>query len=138
MGIIRNANPDLKWEIKRTFNVGLDMGFWNNRIVLTADFYLSHTSDMLYSYDVPVPPYTYDHLLANLGKMRNHGFEFGFGITPIREKDLELTVNMNWSFERNKLTTLNGYYNGQYLTAPSVKGISGLYGAGAAASAFKL
>ena len=130
MGIIRNANPDLKWEIKRTFNVGLDMGFWNNRIVLTADFYLSHTSDMLYSYDVPVPPYTYDHLLANLGKMRNHGFEFGFGITPIREKDLELTVNMNWSFERNKLTTLNGYYNGQYLTAPSVKGISGLYGAG--------
>ena len=130
LGIIRNANPDLRWEIKRTFNVGLDMAFWNNRIVLTADFYSSRTSDMLYSYDVPVPPFTYDHLLANLGKMRNHGFELGFGITPIRQKDLELSINMNWTFERNKLITLNGDYNGQYLTAPEVKGISGLYGAG--------
>ena len=130
LGIIRNANPDLRWEIKRTFNVGLDMAFWNNRIVLTADFYSSRTSDMLYYYDVPVPPFTYDHLLANLGKMRNHGFELGFGITPIRQKDLELSINMNWTFERNKLITLNGDYNGQYLTAPSIKGISGLYGAG--------
>jgi hypothetical protein len=39
---------------------------------------------MLYNYTVPVPPFTYDHLLANLGKMRNHGLEIGFGITPLR------------------------------------------------------
>ena len=130
LGIIRNANPDLRWEVKRTFNVGLDMAFWNNRIALKADFYTARTSDMLYNYDVPVPPFTYDHLLANLGKMHNHGFELGFGITPIRQKDLELTINMNWTFERNKLITLNGDYNGQYLTVPSIKGISGLYGAG--------
>lgn len=130
LGIIRNANPDLRWETKKTFNVGVDMAFWDNRIVLTADFYTSLTSDMLYVYDVSVPPFPYNKLLANLGKMRNHGFEFGFGITPIRQKDMELVVNMNWSFERNKLVTLNGYYNGQYLTAPDLKGISGLYGAG--------
>ena len=130
LGIIRNANPDLKWEIKRTFNVGLDMAFWNNRIVLTADFYTSRTSDMLYNYTVPVPPFTYDHLLANLGKMRNHGLEIGFGITPLRQKDMEFNINMNWTFERNRLVTLNGYYQGQYLTAPDVQGISGLYGAG--------
>ena len=130
LGIIRNANPDLRWEIKRTFNVGLDMAFWNSRIVLTADFYTSRTSDMLYNYTVPVPPFTYDHLLANLGKMRNHGLEIGFGITPLKHKDMELSINMNWSFERNKLVTLNGYYQGQYLTAPDLQGISGLYGAG--------
>ena len=130
LGIIRNANPDLRWEIKRTFNVGLDMSFWQNRIVLTADFYLSRTSDMLYNYNVPVPTFTYENLLANLGKMRNHGYELGFGVTPIREKDVELSINMNWSFERNKLVTLNGEYNGQYLTAPSIKGISALNGAG--------
>ena len=34
LGIIRNANPDLRWEVKRTFNVGLDMAIWNNRIAL--------------------------------------------------------------------------------------------------------
>jgi TonB-linked SusC/RagA family outer membrane protein len=130
LGIIRNANPDLRWEIKRTFNVGLDMAFWQNRIVLTADFYTSRTSDMLYQYDVPVPPFTYDKLLANLGKMENHGVELGFGITPLRTKDAELSINMNWTFERNKLITLNGDYNGQELTAPSTKGISALWGAG--------
>ena len=130
LGIIRNANPDLRWEIKRTFNVGLDMAFWQNRIVLTADFYTSKTSDMLYQYDVPVPPFTYDKLLANLGKMENSGVELGFGITPLRTKDAELSINMNWTFERNKLITLNGDYNGQELTAPSTKGISALWGAG--------
>ena len=130
LGIIRNANPDLKWEVKRTFNVGLDVALWDNRIVLTTDFYTSRTSDLLYNYTVPVPPFTYDHLLANLGKMRNHGLEIGFGITPLKKRDMELNINMNWSFERNKLVTLNGYYKGQYLTAPDVQGIAGLNGAG--------
>ncbi len=130
LGIIRNANPDLRWEIKRTFNVGIDLAFWDNRIMLTADFYASWTSDMLYNYNVSVPPFTYDHLLANLGKMRNSGLEIGFGITPLRTKDMELDINMNWTFERNKLITLNGYYDGEYLTAPEINGISGLAGAG--------
>ena len=130
LGIIRNANPDLKWEIKRTFNVGLDLALWQSRIVMSLDYYHSKTTDMLYVYDVPVPPFTYDKLLANLGSMRSSGLEIGFGITPLRKKDVELTVNMNWSFERNKLLSLDGDYNGQHLTAPSTKCISELYGAG--------
>jgi len=130
LGIIRNANPDLKWEVKRTFNIGADLTFWDKRIAVTADYYQSKTTDMLYVYDVPVPPFTYDKLLANLGSMQNSGLEIGFGITPLRTKDLELTINTNWSFERNKLLSLNGDYNGQYLTAPEMKGISALWGAG--------
>ena len=130
LGIVRNANPDLKWEVKRTFNVGLDLTFWDNRMALTADYYRSKTTDMLYVYDVPVPPAPYDKLLANIGSMQNSGLEIGFGITPLRNKDMELTVNMNWSFERNKLISLDGDYNGQWLTAPSMKGIASLWGAG--------
>ena len=130
LGIIRNANPDLKWEIKRTFNVGLDLALWQSRIVMSLDYYRSKTTDLLYVYDVPVPPFTYDKLLANLGSMRNSGLEIGFGITPLRTEEMELTVNMNWTFERNKLLSLDGDYNGQHLTAPSVKCISELYGAG--------
>ena len=130
LGIVRNANPDLKWEIKRTFNIGFDLTFWNNRIAISVDNYRSKTTDMLYVYDVPVPPYTYDKLLANLGSMESFGLEIGFGITPLRTKDIELAINMNWTFERNKLLSLDGYYNGQYLTAPSVKGISALWGPG--------
>ena len=130
LGIIRNANPDLKWEVKRTFNVGLDLLLWDSRIALTVDHYHSKTTDMLYVYDVPVPPYTYDKLLANMGSMKNSGFEIGFGITPLRTKDMDLTINMNWSFERNKLISLDGDYNGQHLTAPTMKGISSLWGPG--------
>ena len=130
LGIIRNANPDLKWEVKRTFNIGLDLSLWQRRIALSIDYYRSKTSDMLYVYDVPVPPFPYDKLLANLGSMRSSGLEIGFGITPLRSSDMELTINMNWSFERNKLLSLNGYYNGQLLTAPDMKGIASLFGAG--------
>ena len=130
LGILRNANPDLKWEVKKTFNVGLDVTLWDNRIAMTIDFYKSKTTDMLYLYTVPVPPYPYDKLLANLGSMQNSGLEIGFGITPLRTKDVDLTVNMNWTFERNKLLSLNGYYNGQYLTAPQSSTISSLWGAG--------
>ena len=130
LGIVRNANPDLKWEVKRTFNIGFDFTLWNGRIAFSLDHYRSKTTDMLYVYDVPVPPFPYDQLLANLGSMQNSGMEIGFGITPLRTKDIELTVNMNWSFMRNKLISLNGDYNGQYLTAPDMKGISSLWGAG--------
>ena len=130
LGIIRNANPDLRWEVKNTFNVGLDLLLWKSRIALTIDYYRSKTTDMLYVYDVPVPPLTYSKLLANMGSMENSGLEIGFGITPLRTRDMELTLNMNWSFERNKLLSLDGDFNGQYLTAPKSKGISALWGPG--------
>ena len=130
LGIIRNANPDLKWEVKRTFNVGFDLSMWEKRIALSIDYYRSKTTDMLYVYTVPVPPFPYDKFLANLGSMQNSGLEIGFGITPLRTKDVELTINMNWTFERNKLLALDGDYNGQRLTAPQSKGISALWGAG--------
>ncbi len=130
LGIIRNANPDLKWEVKNTFNVGLDVSLWDGRMAASIDFYRSKTSDMLYVYDVPVPPYTYDKLLANIGSMENRGLEIGFGITPLRTADVELAINMNWSFSRTKLLSLDGYHDGQYLTAPASKGIADLWGAG--------
>lgn len=130
LAIVRNANPDLKWEVKKAFNVGLDLLLWDRRVALTIDYYNSKTTDMLYVYDVPVPPFTYDKFLANLGSMKNSGLEIGFGITPLRTEDVDLTINMNWTFERNRLISLNGDYNGQYLTAPDMSGISALWGAG--------
>ena len=130
LGFVRNANPDLRWEVKQAFNVGLDLALWEHRIALTVDYYNSKITGMLYVYDVPVPPFTYDKLLANMGSMKNSGLEIGFGITALRTKDMELAVNMNWSFERNKLLSLDGDYNGQQLTAPTMKGISALWGPG--------
>ncbi len=128
--MMRNVNPDLKWETRSTFNVGVDLGLWKNRIVLTAEYYRSRTWDMLYQYEVSVPPFTYDHLLANIGKMSNTGFELGIGITPIQKKDMQLDVNLNLAFQRNKLISLSGDYNGTRLSASDYTSIGSLNGAG--------
>ena len=50
LGTARNANPDLKWEVKKTFNAGLDLSLWDNRLALSIDYYQSKTTDMLYLY----------------------------------------------------------------------------------------
>ena len=125
-----NVNPDLKWETRGAFNIGADMGFWHDRLIVTAEYYYSRTWDMLYDYDVPVPPFTYDKLLANLGKMSNQGFEIGASITPIQKRDMELDISMNMSFQKNKLISLSGNYEGTYLTAADVTSIGSLNGAG--------
>lgn len=130
MGLFRNANPDLKWETRSTFNVGTDLCFWQNRVVLTAEYYYSKTTDMLYQYDVPVPPFTFSTMLANLGEMSNQGLEIGVGVTAIQKKDLELNINMNLSWQKNKLISLSGDYNGTQLTAANITSIGSLTGAG--------
>ena len=130
LGLVRNANPDLKWEVKRTFNIGADVGLLNDRIVLNADFYTSKTSDMLYLYEVSVPPFAYDHLLANLGSMRNSGVELGLGASIIQKKNMDLNVNLNVAFQRNKLLSLSGNYGGEHLSAPEYTALGGLNGAG--------
>lgn len=130
LGSLKNANPDLKWEKRATFNIGADMGFWNNRVMLTAEYYYSKTTDMLYEYNVPVPTFAYSTLLANIGSMENSGVELGLGITPLQRKDMELNINVNMSFQRNKLLSLSGNYNGYHLSASDITAIGGLNGAG--------
>lgn len=130
LGTIRNNNPDLKWETKSTFNIGGEVGLWHNRLMLTAEYYYSKTSDMLYSYDVPVPPFAYDKLLANIGSMSNQGLEIGFSIAPVQTKDIDLNVSMNLSFQKNKLLSLSGNYNGMNMSAPNITAIGSINGAG--------
>ena len=130
LGMVKNNNPDLKWETKTTFNIGADVGFFDNRIMFTAEYYYSRTSDMLYAYEVPVPPFAYNTLLANIGAMSNRGFEFGLSMQPIRKKDMELNFNMNLSFQSNKLISLSGEYKGMNMSAANITAIGSLNGAG--------
>ena len=130
LGMVRNNNPDLKWETKTTFNIGADLGFFTNRLMLTAEYYYSKTSDMLYAYEVPVPPFAYNTLLANIGSMSNRGFEIGLSVQPISKKDMELNINMNLSFQSNKLISLSGDYKGMNMTAADITAIGSLDGAG--------
>ena len=130
LGMVRNNNPDLKWETKTTFNLGADIGLFANRLMLTAEYYYSKTTDMLYAYEVPVPQFAYNTLLANIGSMSNRGFELGLSVQPISKKDLDLNINMNLSFQSNKLISLSGDYKGMSMSAANITPIGSLDGAG--------
>lgn len=130
LGTLRNSNPDLRWETRSTFNIGTDLGLFNNRLLLTAEYYYSKTTGMLYEYDVPVPTFAFDKLLANIGSMSNSGFELGIGLVPISHKDMELNINVNMSWQKNKLLSLSGNYRGREMTAPTITPIGEMNGAG--------
>ena len=125
-----NANPDLKWEVKRSFNTGLSAAFLGNRIIASLDFYTSKTTDMLYLYNVGVPPFSYNKLLDNLGSMRNSGVELALGLSPLTTRDMELNINANVAYQYNKLRSLSGYYKDYWLEAPGEVDLVNLNGAG--------
>lgn len=111
-----NPNPDLRWEKKYTFDVGMDLSLFESRVRLTADYYASTTKDMLYKYTVPVPPFVYTSMLANLGEMRNNGFEIAVTGDIVKKKDFSFTLGTNLSFQKNKLVSLSGTYMGSEFT----------------------
>ncbi len=103
----RNPNPDLKWERKGEIDVGADFAMFDSRLSGSFDVYRRDTKDMLYRYDVPVPPYLYSSILANVGEMRNEGLEASLSYDVIRGPDLRWTTSANWSTNRNKLVSLS-------------------------------
>ncbi len=113
--IASNPNPDLKWEVSKEVNVGLDFSFLEGRVGGSVDFYNKNTSDMLWEYDVPTPPNLYSTTLANVGEMRNRGIEVALNGTPFERQDgvtWKTTVTMAWN--SNKLVSLS---NDLYETA---------------------
>lgn len=128
--VTSNSNPDLKWEVKKTFDAGFDLSMWKNRLNVTFDWYTSTTSDMLYTYTVPVPPFTYDRLLANMGEMTNTGFELGIRGDIVRTKDFVFNSGVNFAYQKNKLKSLSGTYMGQPLTTSEHIAVSNVSAAG--------
>jgi len=103
-----NPNPDLRWEKKLEWNVGLDFALFNNRITGSIDAYQRDTKDMLYNFSVPVPPYLNSTLLFNAGAITNKGIEVLINVVPVQTKSFDWSSNVTYAFNSNKLTSLNG------------------------------
>ena len=110
----QNPNPDLKWEKSTEYNVGLDFAVLGERIWGTIDVYRKKTVDMLFWYDVPVPPNLYSQTLANVGEMRNQGIEVAINAIPVRTKDFEWKTTATFAHNATKLISLS---NDLYETA---------------------
>lgn len=102
-----NPNPDLKWETAREINIGVDWSLWNDRLSGSLDYYNKKTSDMLYEYAVPSPPNLYDHTWANVGEMRNTGFELMIKGVPVQTKDWRWESQVTLQHNSNKLLSLS-------------------------------
>jgi TonB-linked SusC/RagA family outer membrane protein len=103
----RNPNPDLRWEQKGEVNVGLDFSMFSSRLNGSVDVYSRDTKDMLYNYSVPVPPYLFGSILANVGHMKNKGVEAQLSYDVIRRPGLSWTTSANWSTNSNRLVNLS-------------------------------
>ena len=92
------ANPNLKWETTAQFNIGVDLGLWQDRLTLTFDYYDKQTKDLLLN--VPVPKSLgYSILTQNFGEMENKGVELGINGSIIARPDF--TWNANFNIARN-------------------------------------
>lgn len=108
-------NLDIKWETQEQWNVGLDLGFFNNRVNLTVDWYNKQSKDMLMQLILPsimgtsgnsssalAAPY------GNYGDIENHGVEIALNTHPVVTKNFSWDSDINFSLNRNKLKSLGG------------------------------
>lgn len=115
MSIVGIANPDLKWEKNKTWNIGLDLSFID-RISVTFDYYQRKTSDLIYDLPVSQVGGYYDGNYGyttpqNIGSLKNSGFELTITSTNFRNKDFTWTTSLNMARNSNKLTKLDGQQN---------------------------
>lgn len=100
-------NPDLRWEKTSQFDIGLDFGFWDERLRFTTDYYYKETTDLIY--DVAVPFVSgFGSSLQNIGSIENKGVELSIEGDIISKSDFSWTSAFNISFNKNKVLELGG------------------------------
>lgn len=103
----QKGNRDITWETSNAFNIGFDFSLWKGMLAGSVEYYNRQTSDMLFN--LPVPPsmgYPGNSYPANLGSMRNNGFELDLNYQPVNTKDLTVDIFANITFGWNKILSL--------------------------------
>jgi TonB-linked SusC/RagA family outer membrane protein len=110
--ITQNSNADLRWETRAQTNIGLDFALFNSRISGSVDVYSATTSNLLFNYTVPQPPFPFGNVIANVGSLLNEGVDFNLNVKVIQTKDFNFSLNGNLSLLKNKIQSLSGSING--------------------------
>lgn len=111
MGLYNNslANPGLRWEKTESYNLGLDIGLFENRIDLSAEFYDMTTTDLLMNRQLPeITGFT--NITANLGELQNRGMDFTLNTVNMNRPNFTWKSNLVFSMNRNKIIRLFGDY----------------------------
>lgn len=119
-------NPDLKWEETTTWNVGLDMGWLNNRITLALDWYLRESKDLLSYVTVAPGGATSNMMDQNIGTLQNLGVEGTITAKPVVTDNFTWTTSLNVAWNKNKITKLNATDDeNSYITTGGISGGTG-------------
>lgn len=100
-------NPDLKWEANKTFNLGLDMGFFQQRLTISPEFYINRSSNLLLSAKLPDSS-GYSSMVINAGETENMGVDLTINSVNITNRDFEWTTALTLSHNKNTVKKLTG------------------------------
>ncbi len=114
---VSNANEDLGWEKKAEIDVGLDYSLFDGTFFGSLDFYSRTTTDLLFEYEVPVPPNLYTQAWLNLGEIQNAGLELNLTWRAVQSGDFSYSMSITPTYYlKNELVSLSGTFNGAELT----------------------
>lgn len=109
-GLTRLANEQVKWEVVRQTDIGLDLGLWNDKLNVTLDWYNRLSTDVLYNVPLPLSGGVGNSVFVNVGEVLNRGFEIAADYRG-NIGDLTYRIGANASFNRNEVLNLDGVNN---------------------------
>lgn len=107
LSLPQRYNPLIKWEQTSTTNFGIDYALFNYRLSGSLDVYYKRTTDLLNETSIPLG-YNFDsRMVMNVGSMENRGLEFNIKAVPIQTKNIEWDINLNFTYNENKILRLS-------------------------------
>lgn len=106
-GIVKRklANPNLKWETNLNWNVGVDYGFYDNRLSGSLEFFYRRSKNLLFT--MPKAPSTgYDGYIDNVGALKNVGYEFSVTGIPVQDREWRWSISLNITHFKNTITKI--------------------------------
>ena len=107
-------DPTIRWETTMTWNMGVDYGFFDNRLSGSIDAYVRNTRNLLNSVQIPMGSNFGNKLMTNVGSIRNQGLEFSINGIPVQTSDLSVHVGFNGTFQSTEFTKLNPTEDNNY------------------------
>ena len=116
------VDPNIKWESTSSYDLGLDYGFFDQRISGTIDYYVKNTSDLIFTVPVASGTNLSNYLTTNIGSMRNAGIEFSLSADVIRGGHSGFSWTTDWTaaHNANKLTSINPILTGAAATQQQI------------------
>ena len=104
--LIAMGNPDLKWQQKRDYNIGLDVKLWDNRITIGGDFYIAKTNDLISTLTLPAAN-GFTTYIENIGSLKNTGYELRLSAYVLRKDQMSWSVSLAGIHNKNKIVEVS-------------------------------